>query len=278
MKKLTLFIVIALGLLSCASPPEQPNVIVILSDDQGWGDFSCQGNTNLQTPNIDNICKEGVSFNNFFVCAVCSPTRAEMLTGRYHERAGVYSTSAGGERLDLDETTIGDVFKQAGYVTAAYGKWHNGMQYPYHPNGRGFDDYYGFCSGHWGNYFSPILEHNGNIVQGDGFIIDDFTNHALDFIEKNTDKTFFLYLPYNTPHGPMQVPDEYWNRFKDKELALLGGGKGKLEENLNFTRAALAMCENIDWNVGRITEKLKELDLDDKTIVVYLNDNGPNSY
>lgn len=278
MRKITLFILIVIGIWSCEKPQKQPNVIVILSDDQGWGDFSIHGNSNLSTPHIDNISMDGVSFKNFYVCAVCSPTRAEFLTGRYHERSGIYSTSAGGERLDLDETSIGDVFKKAGYATAAYGKWHNGMQYPYHPNGRGFDDFYGFCSGHWGNYFSPMLEKNGEIVRGEGFIVDDFTNHALDFIEKNKEIPFFLYLPYNTPHGPMQVPDSYWNKFKDKELELHGGGKGKMEESIDFTRAALAMCENIDWNVGRIVKRLEELGLDENTIVVYFNDNGPNNY
>ena len=254
---------------------DKPNVILILSDDQGWGDFSIHGNTNLSTPNIDKIGKNGVQFENFYVCAVCSPTRAELLTGRYHFRGGVRSTSQGGERLDLDETTIAEVFKNAGYQTAAYGKWHNGMQYPYHPNGRGFDDYYGFCSGHWGNYFSPMLEHNGKIVQGEGFIIDDFTDHGLRFIENNKDKPFFLYLPFNTPHTPFQVPDKWWKRVKDRGITKRSDNKN---ENIRETRAALALCENIDWNVGRIQSKLKELGLTENTIVVYFNDNGPNRW
>ena len=134
-----------------------PNIVVILTDDQGWGDLSLNGNNDLSTPNIDSLAKDGASFDRFFVCPVCSPTRAEFLTGRYHVRGGVYSTSAGGERLNLDEITIADTFKSAGYTTGAFGKWHNGMQYPYHPNGRGFDEFYGFCSGHWGDYFSPPL-------------------------------------------------------------------------------------------------------------------------
>ncbi|HBU58883.1 MAG TPA: N-acetylgalactosamine 6-sulfate sulfatase, partial [Verrucomicrobiales bacterium] len=128
----------------------KPNVVVILTDDQGWGDLSLNGNRDLDTPNIDSLARDGAKFDRFFVCAVCSPTRAEFLTGRYHVRGGVYSTSAGGERLDLDELTIADTFKAGGYATGAFGKWHNGMQYPYHPNGRGFEEFYGFCSGHWG--------------------------------------------------------------------------------------------------------------------------------
>ena len=149
--------------LGCQYQNEKsPNVIIILTDDQGWGDLSIKGNQDLSTPNIDKLAKTGVQFDRFFVSPVCSPTRAELLTGRYHVRGGVYSTSTGGERLDIDEQTIAQVFKKAGYSTAAYGKWHNGMQAPYHPNSRGFDDYYGFCSGHWGNYYNPLLEHNGN--------------------------------------------------------------------------------------------------------------------
>lgn len=253
---------------------EKPNVVVILTDDQGWGDLRLNGNKNLSTPSIDSLARDGASFERFFVCPVCSPTRAEFLTGRYHPRSGVYSTSAGGERMNLDEMTIADTFKAAGYATGAFGKWHNGMQYPYHPNGRGFDEYYGFCSGHWGDYFSPPLEHNGKIVRGEGFVIDDLTNQALAFMQKNKDKPFFAYLPYNTPHSPMQVPDRWWDKFKNKELAM--HNRDPKRENIDHIRCALAMCENIDWNVGRILEKLDELEIADNTIVVYFCDNGPN--
>ncbi|MGI9240367.1 MAG: sulfatase-like hydrolase/transferase, partial [Verrucomicrobiales bacterium] len=209
-------------LLGAAGAAERPNVVVILTDDQGWGDLSASGNSNLSTPNIDQLAAEGASFDRFFVCPVCSPTRAEFLTGRYHPRGGVYSTSAGGERLDLDEKTVADAFRAAGYATGAWGKWHNGMQYPYHPNGRGFDEFYGFCSGHWGDYYSPMLEHNGAIVRGNGFVIDDFTERAIKFIEEQhrDGRPFFAYLPYNTPHSPMQVPDRWWQKFEDADLKL----------------------------------------------------------
>ncbi|MEZ6127978.1 MAG: arylsulfatase [Planctomycetaceae bacterium] len=255
---------------------DQPNVLVILTDDQGWGDLSVNGNTNLETPNIDQLAAAGTAFERFYVCPVCSPTRAEFLIGRYHPRGGVYSTSAGGERLDLDEKTIGDTFQAAGYRTAAFGKWHNGMQYPYHPNGRGFDEFYGFCSGHWGNYWNPMLEHNGEIVQGKGFIIDDLTDHAIDFLKQPGDQPFFVYLPYNTPHSPMQVPDRWWNKFKDAELKLHNREPDK--EDLPHVRAALAMCENIDWNVGRLLKTLDDSGQADNTIVVYFCDNGPNGF
>ncbi|MBT7864868.1 MAG: sulfatase-like hydrolase/transferase, partial [Opitutales bacterium] len=273
MKTVTaLFLYLALGWTAFSA--DRPNVVVILTDDQGWGDVSINGNSNLSTPHIDSLAEEGIRFDRFYVCAVCSPTRAEFLTGRYHARSGVYSTSAGGERMDLDEVTIADSFKAAGYATGAFGKWHNGMQYPYHPNGRGFDEYYGFASGHWGDYFSPPLERNGKIVQGEGFIIDDLTNKAMDFMEENKDQPFFAYLPYNTPHSPMQVPDEFWDRFKDKEISMRNREPNK--ERMSHVLSALAMCENIDWNVGRVLAKLDELGIADNTIVVYFHDNGPN--
>ena len=274
MRNIAVFFV---GLVICvvANAHQKPNIVLILTDDQGWGDLSLNGNTNISTPNIDRLAQEGVVFDHFYVCPVCSPTRAELLTGRYHVRGGVYSTSAGGERLDLDEVTLADIFKQAGYKTAAYGKWHNGMQAPYHPNSRGFDEFYGFCSGHWGDYFSPMLEHNGKIVKGNGFIIDDLTDKGIAFMEANQDKPFLLYMPYNTPHSPMQAPEEYWQRFRHKKLQMRHRDAEK--EDVNFTRAALAMVENIDYNVGRLVEKSEELGIQDNTIFIFLSDNGPNS-
>ncbi len=254
----------------------RPNIVVILSDDQGWGDLSVHGNTNLKTPHIDSLARDGAMFDRFYVCPVCSPTRAEFLTGRYHPRGGVYGVTSGGERLNLDVKTIGDHFKAAGYATGAFGKWHNGMQYPYHPNGRGFDEYYGFCSGHWGNYFDPVLEHNGKLVRGKGFIIDDLTSHAISFIEKNKDRPFLCYIPLNTPHSPFHVPDRFYNKFKDAKLPMRNRFADK--EQIDRTRAALAMCENIDWNVGRVLKKLDDLKLSENTIVVYFSDNGPNTW
>ena len=291
MNKLSIHIFIAFYLLisACESNKENtyPNIIIFLTDDQGWGDLSINGNNDIYTPNIDQMALDGVRFNRFFVSPVCSPTRAEILTGRHHVRTGVYDVSLGGERINIDEETIADVFKSSGYKTAAYGKWHNGMQAPYHPNTRGFQDFYGFCSGHWGNYFSPVLEKNGELVKGKGYIIDDFTNHGIEFIKKNKDNPFFLYLPFNTPHSPMQVPDKFWNKFKDKKLTQKGTMPKTVKDKssgtnrnkgTNHTKAALAMCENIDWNVGRILKTLESLDIDKNTIIVFLSDNGPNGH
>lgn len=262
--------------VKAATAKKLPNIVIILADDQGWGDLSVHGNINLKTPNIDSLARDGALFDRFFVCAVCAPTRAEFLTGRYHSRGGVRGVSTGQERLNIDEKTIGDTFKAAGYATAAYGKWHNGTQYPYHPNARGFDDYYGFCSGHWGNYFDPILEHNGKIVRGKGFIIDDLTDHALEFIDKNKNRPFFCYLPFNTPHSPFQVPDKFYEKFSDVPIRMRN--RDPKTEKLDITRCVLAMCENIDWNVGRVLYQLDKLKLAENTIVIYFSDNGPNSW
>lgn len=283
MKNTVRWVVVFLGIAATLSSPKTgwtaggpPNVLVILADDQGWGDLSVHGNVNLQTPSIDSLARDGALFERFYVCSVCAPTRAEFLTGRYHSRGGVHGVTTGAERLNLDETTIAEVFKAAGYATGAFGKWHNGTQYPYHPNGRGFDEFYGFCSGHWGDYFSPPLEHNGAMVRGNGFIIDDLTDRAMAFIEKNRQRPFFCYVPYNTPHTPFQVPDRFYDKFADAPIALRHRDPEK--EQLDATRCALAMCENIDWNVQRILQKLDDLGLVEKTIVVYFSDNGPNSW
>ncbi len=254
---------------------DRPNLVIFLADDQGWGDLSASGNPNLATPRIDSLARDGATLDRFFVCPVCSPTRAELLTGRYHPRVGVRGVSTGQERLDLGVPTLADHFKAAGYATGAFGKWHNGSQWPYHPNARGFDEYYGFTSGHWGEYFDPPLEHNGQPVRGRGFIADDLTDHALAFIERNAARPFLCFVPFNTPHSPVSVPDAYWDRCKDRPITMRGG-RGAAED-LPVTRCALAMCENLDANVGRVLDKLDALQLAGRTIVLYFSDNGPNS-
>jgi arylsulfatase A-like enzyme len=273
------FLSLAVAAAACrpmiaAEPTTKPNVVVILADDQGWGDLSLNENTDLRTPHVDSLARDGAQFERFFVQPVCSPTRAEFLTGRWHPRCGVSGVSTGTERLNLNERTVAEAFQAAGYATGCFGKWHNGSQYPYHPNGRGFEEYYGFTSGHWGEYFDPPLDHNGKAVKGKGYITDDLTGRAIEFLKKNAaaGKSSFCYLAFNTPHSPMQVPDAYWRRFEKATLKLTGDKK----EDVNHTRAALAMCENIDDNVGRLLAALKDQKLEQNTIVIYFSDNGPN--
>ncbi|BCX46471.1 N-acetylgalactosamine-6-sulfatase [Haloferula helveola] len=263
---LALFLVVA----ASAKPP---NVIVILADDQGWGDLSMNGNRDLSTPHIDSLAAQGASFDRFFVQPVCAPTRAEFLTGRFFSRTGVRGVSTGDERLNPDERTLADVLKEAGYATAAFGKWHNGTQPPYHPNDRGFEHYEGFTSGHWGHYFDPWLERNGELFKAAGYITDDLTDRALKFMGENTGGPFFCYIAYCTPHSPMQVPDRFFDKFADKKLEMEYGGFPGREAH---TRAALAMVENVDENVGRVLDSLKRSGIADNTIVIYFSDNGPN--
>ena len=242
----------------------------MLTDDQGWGDLSMRGNTNLKTPNIDNIGYNGASFERFYVSPVCSPTRAELLSGKYFVKSGVNGVTKGYERMNNDVQLVSEYFKEKNYITGLFGKWHNGSQPPYHPNYRGFDEFFGFTSGHWGNYFNPILEKNGKIIKTNGYINDVITNEAISFIKKSK-QPFLSFISYNTPHSPMQVPDKY---YINKKVSLVGRYSNK--ENINKTKAALGMIENIDENIGNIVSVLKEKDIYDKTIIIFLSDNGPN--
>jgi arylsulfatase A-like enzyme len=252
-----------------------PNVVIFLADDAGWGDYSQSGNRMVATPNIDSIAKSGVTLDRFYVCPVCSPTRAEFLTGRYHPRGGVRGVSTGQERLDLGEKTLADAFHGAGYATGCFGKWHNGSQWPYHPMARGFDEYFGHTSGHWGEYFDPPLEENGRMIRTRGYIVDVCTDRALGFIDQNKDRPFLCYIPFTTPHSPWAAPQADWQRHKDKPITQTATDAAK--EVADETRCALAMIENQDMNVGRVLSRLKQHGVEENTIVVYFSDNGPNS-
>ncbi|TWT82350.1 Arylsulfatase [Planctomycetes bacterium CA13] len=278
MKSISTFasLLISIFAMPLAAFATQPNLVIFLADDAGWGDYSHSGNEQVSTPNIDSIASGGVSLDRFYVCSVCSPTRAEFLTGRYHPRSGVRGVSTGQERLNIDEKTIADAFKSAGYATGAFGKWHNGSQWPYHPMARGFDEYFGHTAGHWGEYFDPPLEENGHMVRTKGFIVDVCSDRVLNFIDRNKEKPFLCYVPFTTPHSPWAAPEKDWKRFKDKPITQRAtDAKAEVDD---YTRCALAMVENQDWNVGRVLTKLKEHGVDDNTIVVYFSDNGPNSH
>jgi arylsulfatase A-like enzyme len=261
------------GLITTSVFAERPNVVVFLADDAGWGDYSHSGNRMVSTPNIDSIAQGGVSLDRFFVQPVCAPTRAEFLTGRWHGRGGVRGVSTGQERLDLDEKTVADAFQSAGYATGAFGKWHNGSQWPYHPMARGFDEYFGHTSGHWGEYFDAPLEDNGKMIRTQGYIVDVCTDRAIGFIDRNKDKPFVCYIPFTTPHSPWAAPEADWQRFKNMPISQKASS-----EVADETRCALAMLENQDRNVGRVLERLAQHGLRDNTIVVYFSDNGPNSH
>ena len=248
--------------LSAAIPGQRPNVLLVMADDQGWGDVRSNGNDKIDTPTIDGLADSGARFDRFFVSPMCSPTRASLLTGRWNLRTGVSWVSHGKEIMRLDEVTLGDAFAGAGYATGAFGKWHNGEYGPYHPNHRGFQEFFGFCRGAWENYFDPVLERNRKPVRTKGYITDVLTDAVLDFIEKNHDRPFFCYVPYNAPHHPYQVPKKYFDKYVAR------GFDAK-------TACVYGMVENIDDNLARILGKLDTLQLADNTIVIFLSDNGP---
>lgn len=265
-----IYVILSIGLLgACKSSEEpattKPNIVLIITDDQGWGDFSINGNNVLETPAFDQFSKEGVTFNRFYVSPVCAPTRASLLTGRYNLRTGTTWVTHHKETMRSEEITIAEVLKENGYITGCFGKWHNGKQFPNNPNGQGFDEFIGFTDGHFNNYFDPVLEHNGGFIQTKGYITDVFTDFAMKFIEENKETPFFCYIPYNAPHGPFQVPDKYYDKYAER----IDDPK---------TAAIYAMCDNIDDNVKRVLRLLDSLKLDKNTIVAFLTDNGPNGH
>ncbi len=243
---------------------ERPNVVLIMTDDQGWGDVRSHGNERIDTPTMDRFAAMGARFDRFFVCPMCGPTRASLLSGRWNLRSGASWVSHGKEIMRLDEVTIGDAMAGAGYATGCFGKWHNGEYGPYHPNDRGFQEFFGFCRGAWENYFDAVIERNREPVRTQGYITDVLTDAAMAFIDRNRDRPFFCYVPYNAPHHPLQVPERYLAKYLERGLD---------EE----TACVYGMVENIDDNLARILAKLDQLELADNTIVIFTSDNGPAS-
>jgi arylsulfatase A-like enzyme len=260
-----LFLFLLTLMISCQEKEleRKPNVILILTDDQGYGDLGVHQNSIIKTPILDRLASESAQFDRFYVSPLCAPTRASLLTGRYHLSTGTVSVSNGLETMDAEEYTLGELFQDNGYRTGIFGKWHNGQHYPHHPLGQGFDEFTGFLAGHWSNYFDTQLEKDGKSQTFPGYLPDVLTDETLAFIDENQDRPFFAYLAFNTPHSPHQVPDEYFNPYKSAGL----------EDEL---AAVYGMVSNIDYNVGRVLEKLKSLDLEENTLVIFLTDNGPN--
>ncbi|MDX2245713.1 MAG: arylsulfatase [Bacteroidia bacterium] len=251
-------------LWNCKTPRKgPPNVILVLTDDQGYGDLSLHGNDSVDTPILDQFAAEGARLERFYVSPLCAPSRASLLTGRYHLRTGTYWVTKGTETMRSEEVTLAEVFKANDYATGCFGKWHNGEHYPYNPAGQGFDEFVGFCGGHWSNYFDPLLQRQDSMVATTGFITDILTDSAISFIRRNKDKPFFCYVPYNAPHAPFQVPDKYFDKYKTRGIS-------------DKNAAIYGMCENIDDNMGRLLASLNDLGLEENTIVIYLTDNGPN--
>ena len=257
--------------LALGQEATRPNVVLIMTDDQGYGDMSCHGNPKLKTPNHDRLCAEGVEFTRFYVCPVCAPTRACLMTGRYNYRTGVTDTYLGRAMMHGEETTVAEMLRDAGYATGIFGKWHLGDNVPLRPEDQGFAEVLVHNGGGIGQpsdppgsgYFDPTLRHNGVWGKHKGYCTDVFFNAALAFIEKNRDKPFFAYIPTNAPHGPFIVAEELWKPYKAMGLD-------------DKTAKVYGMVKNIDDNIGRLLAKLDELKLAENTLVIFLTDNGPN--
>jgi arylsulfatase A-like enzyme len=258
-----------LVLAACEAVDRKPNFIVILTDDQGYGDIGVHGNDKIRTPNLDQFARESVEFTRFYVEPVCAPTRAALMTGRYHYRTGIIHTSRGGAKMHGDEVTIAERLREAGYRTGLFGKWHLGDNYPMRPIDQGFELALWHKSGGIGqspdapnSYFDPQLWRNGEREQAKGYCTDVFFREALQFISDHRDEPFFVYLPTNAPHTPLEVPDELWKRYAEAGLD-------------ETTARVYGMVENIDANVKVLSERLVELGLDQHTYVIFLSDNGP---
>jgi arylsulfatase A len=243
------------------APSPRPNILLIITDDQGYGDLSIHGNPHLSTPNIDRLGQSGVRFDRFYVNSFCAPTRAALLTGRWPLRCGVHGVTHNREAMKPEEVTLAEALKGAGYRTACIGKWHNGEQFPYTPPGQGFEDFFGFHNGHWNNYFNATLLRGAKPEKTSGYITDVLTDEAIKFIDKNAAQPFFCYLAFNAPHSPYQVPDKYFDKFKAKGFD-------------DTVSAYWGMCENLDVNIGRLLAHLDRTRIANNTIVLFLTDNG----
>ena len=258
----------------CASrslAADRPNILFILTDDQGWWDVGMRGNPDIETPVLDRLSREGVDFTRFYAAPVCAPTRAGLMTGRYCFRTGLYNTRFGGDTLGISEVTIAQMLKQAGYRTGCFGKWHLGKYAPYQPHNRGFDEFLGHYHGHIDEYDYPDqIVHNGRPVEARRYVTDLFTDAAIEFIETSADQPWFCYVPFNAPHSPWVVGTSHdgqprGDRYLDKYL----------KRGLKLREARIySMIEIIDQNVERLLKTLDERQLTEKTVVLFMTDNG----
>jgi arylsulfatase A-like enzyme len=248
-----------------------PNVLLIMTDDQGWGDLGCHGNPKIRTPHLDRLAGEAVEMTRFYVQPVCAPTRACLMTGRYNYRTGVTDTYLGRAMMHADEVTVAEALAKAGYATGIFGKWHLGDNYPLRPIDQGFQTGVWHLGGGMSQpadppgsrgYFDAVYQVDGEEKRLDGYCTDVFADACIRFIEASRDRPFFAYLPTNAPHTPLEVPDKYWKPYQEAGLD-------------ETTAKVYGMVENVDANVGRILARLDALGQADRTLVIFLTDNGP---
>nr|MBI1229365.1 sulfatase-like hydrolase/transferase [Cytophagales bacterium] len=251
---------------------ERPNVILIITDDQGMGDVSAMGNPIIKTPNLDAFYGDAIRFTNYHVSTTCAPTRGAIMTGRHTNRLNVFHTITGRSLLFEDEVILPQIFAQNGYANGMFGKWHLGDNFPFRPEDRGFHEVVRLGGGgigqgpdYWDNdYFDDTYWHNGELEKYEGYCTDVFFSEAMSFIEENKDTPFFAYISTNAPHGPLNVPKEYIDLYKDYSD----------EELPERFKRFYGMITNIDDNFKRLEQKLEELELTDNTILIFTTDNG----
>ncbi len=263
---------LGLGILGCAATAaDKPNVIIVLTDDQGYGDMGCHGNDMIKTPNIDSFYTDSVRLTNYHVDPTCAPTRSALMTGRYSGRVGVWHTVLGRNMLRTREVTMANVFSENGYETGLFGKWHLGDAFPYRPEDRGFT-YVAMHGGggvgqtpdFWGNdYFNDTYYVNGEFKKFEGFCTDNWFGEAKKFIKqsKESGKPFFAYIAPNAPHGPMRAPQKYLDMYNHTKTP----------------EGFYGMITNIDDNFGALREMLKAEGIEENTILVYTTDNGSSA-
>jgi len=262
----------------------RPNVILIMTDDQGYGDLGITGNSCLETPHLDALGRQSARWRRFYVSPVCSPTRACLMTGRYAYRTRVVDTWVGRSMMDPGEHTLAELLRATGYHTGIFGKWHLGDHFPLRPHDQGFDRSLVHFGGGLAQpseppenerrYTDPILSRNGNEELAEGYCTDVYFDEALAFVDevRGSDRPFFVYLPTNAPHGPLHdVPSELYEKYAGMDLGPVLGASGKADR----TARIYAMIENVDQNVGRLMDRLDQWGLAENTLVVFLLDNGP---
>ena len=242
---------------------EKPNVVLIMTDDQGWWHLGIHGNSLIETPTMDRLAREGVRLTNFYGSPVCTPSRACLLTGRHYQRTGALDHVLDRDPLRTEEVTVAEIFHDHGYRTALIGKWHLGRYMKYHPMNRGFSEFFGFWQyGFINHYFdSDELFHNRNAITTTGYVTDVLTDQAIEFIRLNSHRPFFLYLPYNAPHLPHLVPDAYIKKY--------------LSKGLPFEVARLyGMITSLDDNLARLLKAIDDQGIRKRTIIIYTSDHG----
>jgi arylsulfatase A len=246
------------------SQEELPNVLFILTDDQGYGDLSMMGNDSIETPNMDALLQSGAFFDRFYVSPVCAPTRASFLSGLYAPRTGAVFVTRRRETMDDGILTLPEYLRHAGYRTGLFGKWHNGATFPYHPAGQGFEEFLGFTLGHFNDYFEgELVNERDEIVPFVGDLTEILTDTASHFMQQESSQPFFCMLTYQAPHTPVQVSDKHWDRVSQRGLT-------------PYNTGIYAMIESIDEQIGRLLEELEQAGKLENTLIVFATDNGPN--